>query len=372
MKLEINKKSEEPVHVQLREQIIFRISTGELPSGYVMPSVRTLARQHVISPNTVSRAYRELVERKWLVERQGSRHIVVERTKYKPEPEDLDGLITRTIRVAQESGYSLQQLAARLRERLLERPPDHLLIIEPEAEMGELMREEMLRAIGIAPASCFVHALPANPALAIGAVLLIPWPLEGVLRRISSQIPPLVLLEYSQPDPHVARIRELPDSSRVGFVSISPAALRTGSSALAPAIGERHTLYLFHMKWPVGKDGPRFKRYSDDQYPQRPSVLDVEAWGEWLRRGTVSNSDCANEKEDVGSLLSAIDLDFVDILFCDSITYKVVKHRRRIRAQLLSDESLKAVAARSKSLLETVGTVEAERRAAADKLEAER
>jgi DNA-binding transcriptional regulator YhcF (GntR family) len=173
--MEINKESEEAVHVQLREQIIFRISTREYPAGYVMPSVRSLARLHGISPNTVSVAYKELVEKKWLIQRRGSRHIVLDRTEDKSGPEDLEALINRTIQVAQESGYSLQQLAARLRERLLEQPPDHLLIVEPETEMGELMREEIRQATGTAPAGCFVHSLPANPALAIGAVLLTPW-----------------------------------------------------------------------------------------------------------------------------------------------------------------------------------------------------
>ena len=88
--------------------------------------------------------------------------------------------------------------------------------------MGELMREEIRQAIGTAPAGCFVHALPENPALAIGAALLTPWYLESGL-RIPSQSPPIVPLEFSRPDPHVALIRQLADPSVVGMVSISPA-----------------------------------------------------------------------------------------------------------------------------------------------------
>src|SRR5215469_11820466 len=128
MKLEINKESEEPVRVQLCEQIIFRIGTKDYPAGYVMPSVRVLARQLGIARGTVSVAYKELGETKWLVKRRNSRHIVLERTKDEPAPQNVEGLIDRTIHAAQESSYSLQQLAARLRERLLEQPPDHLLI----------------------------------------------------------------------------------------------------------------------------------------------------------------------------------------------------------------------------------------------------
>jgi len=371
--IEINKESEDPVHVQLCEQIIFRIGTKDYPAGYVMPSVRSLARQLGISPNTVSVAYKELVERKWLIKRTGSRHIVLERTKDEAEPQDVEGLINRTIHVAQESGYSLQLLAARLRQRLLEEPPDHLLIVEPESEMGELMREEIRQEVGTAPAGCFVHTLAANPAKAIGAVLLIPWYLESGLRRIPFQSTPIVPLEFSRPDPHVALIRQLPHPSVVGMVSISPAILKAASGVLAPAVGERHTSHEFRMEWPIGKDGPRFKHYSDEQYPVRPPVADFDAWKRQFNDATLAaDSGSPHERVDSGPSLSSVDLDFVDVLLCDSIAYKAFTHRRRVRCPLLSDKSLEAVAARSQSLRRDFDDFEAERRAAAERQEAER
>ena len=61
MKFAINPHNEEPIHLQLREQIIFHISTGELPIGHIMPSVNELARQLKIHRNTVSHVYAELV-----------------------------------------------------------------------------------------------------------------------------------------------------------------------------------------------------------------------------------------------------------------------------------------------------------------------
>ena len=138
MKIEVNPRSEQPVHLQLREQVIFRISTGELPIGHIMPSVRELARQLKIHHNTVSLVYTELANERWLVKQPGSRYVVVQRRIEKIVPgniEDLDDLIHRMIRLADQRGYSQQQLAARIHERLLEQPPDHLLIVEPEPGM---------------------------------------------------------------------------------------------------------------------------------------------------------------------------------------------------------------------------------------------
>ena len=135
----VNKKSDRPVHQQLREQIISSIAAGTLQVGDVIPSVRTVARQLGIAVNTVSSVYRELVVEGWLVERPGSQHIVISRTcddDLKTHFEDLDELVDHAIRLALKNGYPLQHVAARLRDRLLDQPPDHFLIVEPEPGLG--------------------------------------------------------------------------------------------------------------------------------------------------------------------------------------------------------------------------------------------
>jgi GntR family transcriptional regulator len=353
MKFAINPLSEVPIHLQLREQIIFRISTGELPIGHVMPSVRELARHLGISHNTVSHVYAELVHERWLVQRRGSRLAVVERGKDADaaEVKDLEDLINRTIRLASERGYSLQQLAARIRERLLEQPPDHLLIVEPEREMGELMREEIRQSIGYAPAAWPISTLQHDPSWAIGAVLLTPAYLEEGLEGIPSQDRHIVSLTYAPADPHLARVRHLSEPSAVGVVSISPAALKTVSGLLASAVGERHTLHEFLMKWPVGKGGPRFTRFTMEEYPQRPTVRDFEPTSQKLRHeisvAASMNVGVPGGIEGAGEtrLLSSDDLKFIDLLLCDTIAFGAVKHRHSVKCQLLSDESLREVAA---------------------------
>ena len=49
-----------PVYEQVVRQITFAIARGALRPGEMIPSVRQLARQLAINPNTVARAYRQL------------------------------------------------------------------------------------------------------------------------------------------------------------------------------------------------------------------------------------------------------------------------------------------------------------------------
>ncbi len=49
-----------PVYLQIQAQIERRIAAGSLAPGDPLPSVRTLAKQLRINPNTVVRVYREL------------------------------------------------------------------------------------------------------------------------------------------------------------------------------------------------------------------------------------------------------------------------------------------------------------------------
>ena len=49
-----------PVYVQLVEQVKHAIETGVVRAGEQLPSVRQIAEDLLINPNTVARAYREL------------------------------------------------------------------------------------------------------------------------------------------------------------------------------------------------------------------------------------------------------------------------------------------------------------------------
>lgn len=49
-----------PIYEQVVRQVVFAVADGALQTGDLVPSVRELARELAINPNTVARAYRQL------------------------------------------------------------------------------------------------------------------------------------------------------------------------------------------------------------------------------------------------------------------------------------------------------------------------
>lgn len=56
----IDPQTAEPAFEQLKRQITSQVDNGELRPGDKLPTVRTLAAELGLAPNTVARAYREL------------------------------------------------------------------------------------------------------------------------------------------------------------------------------------------------------------------------------------------------------------------------------------------------------------------------
>jgi GntR family transcriptional regulator len=60
-----------PINRQIVDGVRRLIASGELEVGAVLPSVRGLATQLAINPNTVAKAYSELTSEGWLDSRAG-------------------------------------------------------------------------------------------------------------------------------------------------------------------------------------------------------------------------------------------------------------------------------------------------------------
>ena len=60
-----------PIGKQIVDAVRMKIATGELGAGDQLPSVRGLAQQLTINPNTVAKAYSELTAEGWLDSRAG-------------------------------------------------------------------------------------------------------------------------------------------------------------------------------------------------------------------------------------------------------------------------------------------------------------
>ena len=58
--ISIDLRTGDPIYLQLKEKIIYLACQGLLQPDEQLPSVRALARELGINPNTVSKAYQEL------------------------------------------------------------------------------------------------------------------------------------------------------------------------------------------------------------------------------------------------------------------------------------------------------------------------
>ena len=56
----LNQSSGTPLYIQLMEQVKHAVETGALREGDQLPTIRKVAEELVVNPNTVVRAYREL------------------------------------------------------------------------------------------------------------------------------------------------------------------------------------------------------------------------------------------------------------------------------------------------------------------------
>jgi GntR family transcriptional regulator len=67
----INTGSNTPIYQQITDQVRLAVTTGTLAVGEQLPSVRALAEELVVNPNTVARAYGELMREGLLESRSG-------------------------------------------------------------------------------------------------------------------------------------------------------------------------------------------------------------------------------------------------------------------------------------------------------------
>lgn len=98
---------------QIADQLREFVERGELRPGDVLPTVRQLAMDLGVAPNTVARAYTDLQDAGWLTSdgRRGTR--VAQSTPaehVKKRAVILNGDITRFIEVARRRGYTKSEI----------------------------------------------------------------------------------------------------------------------------------------------------------------------------------------------------------------------------------------------------------------------
>ncbi len=121
---QLDLKSGVPVYRQIIDQVLMGIASGALAGGDQLPTVRQMAVDLSVNPNTVVRAYRELEIRGILTTQQGTGTFI---TQAEVKPDEVERR-RRLARLAADcaaraggEGFSVQELIDGLKELQVEK-----------------------------------------------------------------------------------------------------------------------------------------------------------------------------------------------------------------------------------------------------------
>jgi GntR family transcriptional regulator len=115
-----------PFYEQIIDRITFAVAVGDLEPGTLIPSVRELAQQLLVAPNTVARAFQEL-ERRGIIEAKRGRGMEV---------------------TAEAPALARRQRREVIREQLRHALSEAFASGLPTGEIRQLVQEELHRANG--------------------------------------------------------------------------------------------------------------------------------------------------------------------------------------------------------------------------------
>lgn len=117
--LRLDLKSGVPVYRQLIDQILVAIAAGQLGAGDQLPTVRQLAVDLSINPNTVVRAYKELEIRGMLTTQQGTGTFITAKkvkTDEAQRQKRLSQMVGEFVARVSAEGYTIDDILGRLGE----------------------------------------------------------------------------------------------------------------------------------------------------------------------------------------------------------------------------------------------------------------
>lgn len=109
-----------PVYRQIIDQVTGGIATGAMTPGDQLPTVRQVAVDLAINPNTVMRAYRELEIRGVLETQQGTGTFIGNKKVKRDDVErrrQLSQLVNELVGRAGAAGFTLDELLEEINER---------------------------------------------------------------------------------------------------------------------------------------------------------------------------------------------------------------------------------------------------------------
>jgi DNA-binding transcriptional regulator YhcF (GntR family) len=220
----LNRQGGVPIRDQLVTQLELEILAGRLAHGQKLPSVRALARRLSIHHNTISAAYQDLEAAGHVELKRGSGVYVRQGGPTGlPDARGLDEMIRLALHAALQRGYSGEDIRSAVERWLAAAPPDRVVVVDPVAEMAEILRRE-LEAFGVRALACTPDDIVRQPALMAGALAVaLPYHAATVQRLAPGVAFVELTLEIAPADREA--LRAMPAGSILLVVSHSPSVL---------------------------------------------------------------------------------------------------------------------------------------------------
>ena len=120
----LDMRSGVPVYRQLVDQVLVGLASGSLATGDQLPTVRQLAVDLSINPNTVVRAYKELEIRGMLATQQGTGTFITSKKVKQDEAQRqrrLSQMVGEFVAHAGADGFTVDEIVERLNELVAEK-----------------------------------------------------------------------------------------------------------------------------------------------------------------------------------------------------------------------------------------------------------
>jgi GntR family transcriptional regulator len=211
------------------------IVSGDLVAGERLPSTTELARRFRLHANTVRLAYRELADLGWIEWRRGSGF-------YVPAANDselgstlgLNHLISRFLKAARADGHTLAEIQSAFTRWILVQAPDHVLVVEPDAELREILVAEIAKEVAIRVDGIGMEA--CTPGRCVGAIVAAFSHRAAQVRAVLPPEKELVFLRSSSIPKALSGERKPTDAEVITIVSRWPTFLQRARAMLA-AVG---------------------------------------------------------------------------------------------------------------------------------------
>ncbi len=126
MKFVISTGSATPIYRQITDQVRLAVATGKLEVDVQLPSVRALAEELVVNPNTVARAYADLAREGVIASRAGRGVFIIRKRKVFTREEGwrrLEPLIDSLIGEAISLDFTAEDVEQALKKKLQQWKP---------------------------------------------------------------------------------------------------------------------------------------------------------------------------------------------------------------------------------------------------------